>query len=393
MKVAGIVAEYDPFHNGHKYLIDCEKKAGATHIVVVMSGNFVQRGTPAAFPVEIRTRAALEAGADLVLQLPVNFAVSGAENFARGAVEILTATGIVDELCFGSESGNIEILKKASELLCENAADEAIISELSSGITYAKARENALKKLCPGAEEAVAGANNILGVEYIKALKKTGSSITPVTFKRVGAEHDSGEKTDNTASASEIRRLITAGEDYKKYLPDEVYPLFDSSKNTVDFNKFETAILYKMRTVSAEEAALAADVSEGIENRIIAAAGQAASLEELYSSAKTKRYTHARIRRIVLSLLLGITREDAALRVPYIRIMGIGENGSELVKAMKTAASLPVLSKTSDISQAGKEARRVFELESRATDIYSLIREPVQACGEEIRRKIIKKQA
>ena len=148
-----------------------------------------------------------------------------------------------------------------------------------------------------------------------------------------------------------------------------------------------------MRTVSAEEAALAADVSEGIENRIIAAAGQAASLEELYSSAKTKRYTHARIRRIVLSLLLGITREDAALPAPYIRIMGIGENGSELVKAMKTAASLPVLSKTSDISQAGKEARRVFELESRATDIYSLIREPVQACGEEIRRKIIKKQA
>ena len=113
MKVAGIVAEYDPLHNGHKYLIDCAKKAGATHIVVVMSGNFVQRGTPAAFPVEIRTRAALEAGADLVLQLPVNYAVSGAENFARGAVEILTATGIVDELCVGSECGNIEILKKA----------------------------------------------------------------------------------------------------------------------------------------------------------------------------------------------------------------------------------------------------------------------------------------
>lgn len=390
VKVTGIVAEYDPFHNGHKYLIDKARENGSSHIIAVMSGNFLQRGAPALLPVEARVKAALSGGADLVIQLPVNYAVSTGENFARGAVEILNAAGVVDEICFGSETGEIGPLLKSADALLNSGTDALIRSELEAGITYAKARENAVKKLCPGAEKCLKQPNDILGVEYIKALKKSGSGIKPVTFKRYGAGHNCGFSSENFASGSEIRRMILEGEDYEKFVPETAFSEYKAVNNLVDFNKYETVALYKMRSVSKEETANIADISEGLENRILSAAGKAASLEELYSLAKTKRYTHARIRRIVLSAVLGITSDDSRMNVPYIRILGMNDRGAELLKLMKKEAKLPVLVKTKDVSSLDESGKRVFSLECTAGDIYSLILKRTEKCSAEIERKIIK---
>ena len=389
MQVAGIIAEYNPFHNGHKYLIEKLRESGVTHIIAAMSGNFVQRGEPALFETDTRVKAALAGGVDLVLQLPVAYSVSGAANFAYGGVSLLNATGVVDTLAFGSECGDIKALESVSKILLSGCLEEKIRKELETGITYAKARENALKN----ADEKLAGIlaepNNILAVEYINSLKKLDSKIAPYTIKRMGASHDSSEKVSNIASASEIRKMIVDGENWGNFVPNsEIY--YDNGKiNFVAFNKFEIATLYKMRIISADEIAKSPDVSEGIENRIFAAARQAATLDELYSLAKTKRYTHARIRRIVLNTMLEITAEDAAATVPYIRVLGFNDRGAELIRVMKNKAKLPLVTKAADIASLPECCKNTFELERRTTDIYSLFLENPDSCNAEVKRKVI----
>ena len=389
MQVAGIIAEYNPFHNGHKYLIEKLRESGVTHIIAAMSGNFVQRGEPALFETSTRVKAALAGGVDLVLQLPVAYSVSGAANFAYGGVSLLNATGVVDTLAFGSECGDIKALESVSKILLSGCLEEKIRKELETGITYAKARENALKN----ADEKLAGIlaepNNILAVEYINSLKKLDSKIAPYTVKRMGASHDSSEKVSNIASASEIRKMIVDGENWGNFVPNsEIY--YDNGKiNFVAFNKFEIATLYKMRIISADEIAKSPDVSEGIENRIFAAARRAATLDELYSLAKTKRYTHARIRRIVLNTMLEITAEDAAATVPYIRVLGFNDRGAELIRVMKNKAKLPLVTKAADIASLPECCKNTFELERRTTDIYSLFLENPDSCNAEVKRKVI----
>lgn len=383
MKTFGIIAEYNPFHNGHKYLIDKAKEMGATHTVAVMSGNFVQRGEPALFNTAARVNAALDGGVDLVLQLPLPYAVSGAQNFARGGVEVLNGTGVVDKLIFGTEGADKEKLSELSDFLISGALDDEIKAQLQQGITYAKARENAIVKLKPHLADLVATPNNTLALEYVNSIKASGSNMDFEGVCRIGAEHDSDKLSGTFASASQLRNMIIAGESIKNYVPDcSIYadlPTF----NTVAFNKYETAILYKMRTVTAEEIALAPDVSEGIENRIKAAAESAVTLEELYSLAKTKRYTHARIRRIVLSTLLGLTAEMASKPVPYIRVLGFNQRGAELLREMKKSASLPIVTKAADVADLSTDAKEMFALECRATDIYNLLSETPLPAGEE----------
>lgn len=383
MKTFGIIAEYNPFHNGHKYLIDKAKEMGATHTVAVMSGNFVQRGEPALFNTAARVNAALDGGVDLVLQLPLPYAVSGAQNFARGGVEVLNGTGVVDKLIFGTEGADKQKLSDLSDFLISGAPDDEIKAQLQQGITYAKARENAIVKLNPQLADVVTAPNNILALEYVNSIKKSGSNMDFEGVCRIGAEHDSDILSGCFASASQLRKMIIAGESIKNYVPDcNLYadlPVF----NTVAFNKYETAILYKMRTATAEEIALSPDVSEGIENRIKAAAESAVTLEELYSLAKTKRYTHARIRRIVLSTLLGLTAEMASKPVPYIRVLGFNQRGAELLREMKKSASLPIVTKASDVADLSTEAKEMFALECRATDIYNLLSETPLPAGEE----------
>ncbi len=387
MKVAGIIAEYNPFHNGHELLIRKARENGATHVVVVMSGNYVQRGEPAMFSHRSRTEAALECGADLVLQLPVVYAVSGAQRFAQAGVGILDALGCVDELVFGSECGSSELIVSAAKAIYSPEVQERIGGETEKGITFAKARENALRSVSGELADIICEPNNILGVEYAAAIESTGSGMKPVTFKRIGAGHGSSDETDGTASASHIRTLISEGKEWKKFVPQAAAKVFErdiKNKNAiVNYDKFETAVLFKLRTASREDMALAPDVSEGIENRIIAASEKATSLEELYMLAKTKRYTHARIRRIILNYFLGITASDLAQPVPYIRMLGLNDRGAELLKMTKDSRRLPLIAKTSDIAGAGDAAQKLFETECRATDIYGILTPKSVCCGRE----------
>lgn len=382
MKVAGIIAEFNPFHNGHALLVRKAKEAGYTHVIAVMSGNFVQRGEPALFHHSVRTKAALENGIDLVLQLPSVYAMSGAQSFARAGAEILNGFGCVDALVFGSECGDADLLSETADAVYGEEIKQLLAKELEKGVSFASARENALRLINPVYADIIKSPNNILGVEYIAALKALKSNIKPVTFERIGAAHDSDETDGNIAGASLIREKIRNSDDWKKLVPDGLKEIYTDA-DTSDIKKMENTILYKLRTIPADEFAKTPDISEGIENRILSAAKQAKSLDELYFIAKTKRYSHARIRRIVWNCLLGVTADDLRISVPYIRIMGFNKRGTELIKAAKEAATLPVISKPADFSQLDDKAQRVFSLECTAGDIYSLCMENPSVCGTE----------
>lgn len=380
MLTAGIIAEYNPFHNGHALLIEKARESGATHIVAVMTGNFVQRGEPALFHHIERTKAALLGGADLVVQLPVPYAVSGAQSFARAGVEILNALGMVDWLVFGSECADAQLINKTAKAVYGDELKPLLANELKKGISFASARENALRSINPVYADIIKSPNNILGVEYTAAINNINSKMKPVTFMREGADHDSTQSGGNIASASLIRKNIIHGGEWRNFVPDaDVY----AGCEKANINKIETAILYKMRTVSGEELALAPDVSEGIENRIISASKDATSLEELYSNAKTKRYSHARIRRIIINNFLGITADDLKISVPYIRVTGFSQRGAELIRKAEETATLPVITKASDVASLGDDAQRIFSAECRAGDIYSLCFETAKPCGTE----------
>ena len=371
MKVAGIIAEYNPFHNGHALLAYKAREAGATHVVAVMSGNFVQRGEPALMHHTVRTKAALECGIDLVLQLPSVYAVSSAQSFARAGVEILDGTGIVDWLVFGSECGDTDKITETAELIYSDKIKPFISDELDKGITFAAARENALRKISPECADIIQSPNNILGVEYAAALKRINSKITPLTFARVGAEHDSTQSNGEIASASLVREFIKGRREFADFVPDKAEAIYRDAAIS-DIKLIENAILYKLKTTTAEALSLAPDVSEGIENRIINAAKEAKTLEELYTLAKTKRYTHARIRRIIINHFLCVTAEDTAISAPYIRVTGFGEKGAELIRMLKKTAKLPVITKASDVAGAGGNAQKIFSLECTASEIFSL---------------------
>ncbi|MBR5561701.1 MAG: nucleotidyltransferase family protein [Clostridia bacterium] len=381
MKVAGIIAEYNPFHNGHAHLVETARKNGATHVVAVMSGNFVQRGEPALFDRSVRTQAALMNGVDLVLQLPSVYAASAAQSFSRAAVEILDGMGIVDELVFGSECGDTEKLISAVCALESESLKPLLDAELKKGISFASARENALRCIDSDSADIIKSPNNILGVEYISALKKLGSRIVPVTFPRIGSDHDSKETGGNIASASNIRELFLAG-GWERFVPENTVDIYKNAA-IANIENIEKALLYKLRTADSESLSKAPDVSEGIENRIISAAETATNLKELYSFSKTKRYSHARIRRIILSYFLGFTAEDLAIPVPYIRVIGFNEKGAELIRNAGEAARLPIITKASDVASLGENAQKIFSLECRAGNIFALCFEKTLPCGGE----------
>lgn len=386
MKVAGIIAEYNPFHNGHALLVEKAREAGATHVVAVMSGNYVQRGDAAVFPYGTRAEAALACGVDLVVQLPCVYALSGAQSFARAGVEILDAIGC-DELVFGSECGDAEKIIKAADLIYGNKIIPHIKSELEKGISFASARENALRLIDEDSADIIKNPNNILGVEYVAAIKRAGSVMKPVTFPREGAEHDGVQTNGNVASASHIRKMIEEGGEWKNYIPLKAAEIFERAveekKGPVFLKSAENTVLYSARMMSREDFAKAPDISEGIENRISDAARKATSLNELYDIAKTKRYSHARIRRIVVNSFLGITAKDSLISVPYVRVIGFNFNGTQLLRKIKGGTKLPVITKAADISGLGKDAERIFEIECRAGDVYSLMQPEISPCGKE----------
>lgn len=393
MKVSGIICEYNPFHNGHLYHIRKTRENGATHIVAVMSGNFVQRGDTAIMDKLERARLAVRSGADMVIELPVQYSLASAENFASGAVHLLDSLGAVDELSFGSECGDTEKLRKAMEtvdLAALTHADE-IKSIMEKGYTYPRALNSVVNGYDAEAAAIIAEPNNTLAVEYMRALKRSGSAMEPFTVMREKAAHDGTEATDGFASASMLREMIENGESIDAFTTEDwAAAIKNAVKNgeTASLSRLERVILYKLRTCSVEEIGQICDVGQGLEHRIYGAR-MAGSLDELLFTVKTKRYTMARIRRIMLSLLIGITKADMEQLPPYGRILAFNERGREVLARAKGSARIPFGSSIAKLSQLGDIAERFAELEIRASDIYGLALDTVTSAQKDYRAKIM----
>ncbi|MBR5513809.1 MAG: nucleotidyltransferase family protein [Ruminococcus sp.] len=382
MKISGIVCEYNPFHNGHKYHIEETRKNGATHIIAVMSGNFVQRGDLAVADKFTRAEAAVNCGADLVIELPVQYSIAPAELFARGAVHLLHSLGVVDELSFGSECGDVRELISAAEALDKIANSPKIRELTEQGSTYARAVSAVLEELYPEAAEVISQPNNVLGVEYIKAIRLFSSDISPFTVKRAGAGHDSDDTCESFASASYIRANMAESAEFLPEISSEII-----SGDTADIKRLERAILYRLRTASLEEIRNTADCADGLAERIYSAKN-AVSLDEFFESVKTKRFTMARIRRIVLSLLIGITKEDMKKLPSYGRIIALNSRGREILSLAKGKSLIPFGTSLAKLSQNDMVSGRFAVLESVASDVYGLAFENIVPTQREFTAKI-----
>ena len=393
MTAAGIIAEYNPMHNGHLYLINQLKGLGADYIAVVMSGNFVQRGEAATLSKWARTKQALASGADLVLELPLPWALAGAEHFALGGVSILDSLG-VNLLGFGSECGNLKLLQQAGNALSSPLLHEEIRKFLQKGITFAAARQQAVENLF-GKDMAalLSEPNNVLGIEYLKAIDSLKSSLLPCTVQRTGSSHGDGFPAEGGASSSAVRNMFMQGKDVSAYVPASANNILLEEKKAghapANLQYLERGILAKLRTMSRKDFSHLPDLSEGLENRVYAAAQKACSITELYKMVKTKRYPLARIRRIVLSAFLGIDTAYCQGTPPYLRILGIGNGGEKILQAAKTKSQLPIIAKYSDTEKLDTQGKRTFELENRAADLYSLCMPKVEPCGTDRSHKVI----
>lgn len=386
MGLTGIIAEFNPIHKGHEYLIKEAKKHGP--VACVISGNFVQRGEAAIAEKRIRAKSAILAGADIVLELPVLWSMSTAQNFALGGVSALGSIGC-DSIMFGSECGNVEELIAAAEILSSSEFSERLTSFLKEGITFAAAREKAAKA-CGLEGNLLKGANNNLAIEYIIAAKNLSLDIKFDTVMRKGAAHDSLQEAE-FVSATLLRQKLREGdtEFCGKYMPMGTAELFNE-ENISDMSRIERAVLGVLRTKTAEDLKKLPDLSEGVENKLFSAIKLANSLEGLYNSLKVKRYTHARLRRLVLSAFLGADNSFFMKPVPYVRVLGFNKAGQALLKEIVKESPLPVITKAADIKLLPKAAQRVFETECKATDLFALsLKEPFP-CGLEYTAKIIK---
>lgn len=358
----GIIAEFNPFHNGHKYLINEAKRLNSSEpVVCVMSGAFVQRGEPAVTDKWTRAKMALENGADLILELPVTFSLNTARKFAYGAAATLHAAGVVDTLAFGSESGNAQELSRAAALFAYEPTEvsQRLKKYMSEGMSYPAARARAYEGLI--SPSLLSSPNDILGIEYLRAARELDAEFDICAVTRRGTGHDSAETTDGFASASELRRIILENGSIAGFVPyGGSFPVYDGSR-------LDTAVTALLRTCGADYIRQINDVAEGLENRFINAAMTSCTVNEICDAVKSKRYTMSRIRRIIWSVLLGITKEIASLPPSYIRVLGMTDRGRALLKQMKTAARLPVIVKAADYS--GDE---IFDINKQAEDIFSL---------------------
>ena len=364
MKVSAVICEYNPFHNGHKYQLEY-MKGKSDAVVCIMSGDFVQRGEAAIFDKFERTRAALMNGADLVIMLPVCFSLNTAERFAFGGVSLADSLGVVDTLCFGSECGDIEVLKNAAkQLLYEpKEVSEKIRTLTGEGMSYPKAREKAFSGIID--EDILCEPNNILATEYIKALISINSKINPETIVRYKTGYHDKNPVGKFASASAIREMISNNDDYKLYVPDNTFGLYE---NIYDTKLLSNILVYLIRTKSAQQISKINDVTEGLENRIKSAVFEKNDFFEIAEFIKTKRYTLTKIKRILLSLILGIEKNDAKNPPEYIRVLGMNKKGADLLSRIKKKSDLPIITKTADFKGFNKS----FETDILAADIYSL---------------------
>ena len=381
MQAAGIIVEYNPLHSGHLRLLEAGRAllGQDTAMVCVMSGNFVQRGDFALLRKHTRARAAVESGADLVLELPLPWAVSSAEGFAAGGVQVLAATGQVDHLLLGSECGDAAALERVAAALLEPAFRDHLRRELPGAVRFAAARQRALAGLVSPADAALLESpNNILGIEYCKALLGQKAPIRPVTIRREGSAHDGALAPGTHPSASGLRALLRQGRraEALALLPPAMARAYGAEEAAgrapVFWDNCERAILARLRSMTAADFAALDGGNEGLWNRLYDAARTAADLRSLLAAAKTKRHAMARLRRMVLWAYLGLTPADVPEQVPYLRVLAANDTGCRLLAEMRKTSAVPVLTKPAQVRRLGPEARRLFELEVRATDLYTL---------------------
>lgn len=376
--IAGIIAEYDPFHNGHALHLACTRAAGADTVTTVMSGSIMQRGGFALWEKAARVRAALAGGVDLCVELPVPWACAAAADFAAGGVSLLRDCG-AELLSFGSEAGELMPLKVAAAAVVHADAD-AVKQGIKRGLTYPAA--------LGGAVDAASAAilrqpNNMLAVEYINAASRLAPDMTLFTIRREGEGHDSDEPSDSFASASYIRRGASErGLDaVRAYLPQPSAEALEAAAVSRP-EEADRTLLYMLRRLSPAYIAGIDGVTEGLENRIAQAAAEATSFEQAADLIKTKRYTLARIRRLLFRCLLGLEKGSLPELPPYVRVLGFDRRGQELLGRIKK--NVVLLTKPADYTELSPRARAVFETELRASELFALTMPPARA-GAELR--------
>ena len=388
-KVLGIISEYNPFHNGHLYhLIKSKKITNAEYTIAVIGGNFTQRGNASLIDKWSKTEMALLNGIDLVIELPLLYSISSAENFAEGAIKILDSLQIVDAISFGTETSDINTLNKFADILYNEPKEyKALLShELSKGMSYPKARENALmlylndiRRFAP----ILSSPNNILGIEYLKAIKKYKSNIIPISIQRIKTGYNDINFSGNIASATAIRNLVLNHEynDLNRILPISSYSILKENiqKGHIvrDISNFDKIVLYKLRNMSTEELLDLPDVSEGLEYSIKKAADSCNTIYELINIVNSKRYTKTRLQRILLYALLNITKKDIQISkrsMPYIRILGFNEKGKYIVSQLSQNKRLNLITSVKKFTDknTNKNLQLMLQKDVNATNTYTL---------------------
>lgn len=389
-KVLGIVGEYNPFHNGHLYHLEQSKKmTSSNYTVAIMGGNFTQRGSTSLIDKWSKAEAAIQSGIDLVIELPVLYTTSSAENFADGAIKILDSLKVVDYISFGAETSDVDILNKFADVLYNEPRKYKILlsHELSKGISYPKARENALMIYLNDIRKCVnvlSSPNNILGIEYLKALKKYKSNIMPISIARYESAYNDSSYSGNIASATAIRNIIkNNGFDIlRRLLPSSSYSILIKNIKQghiiPDISVFEKQIIYNLRKMEISEIAMLPDVTEGLEFAIKKAANSCNNLNDLLNIIKSKRYTSTRIQRILLYALLGITKKDIDISkktTPYIRVLGLNNRGkfliSEIAKANPKLEIITSVKRFYD-NNTNKNLKLMLDKDIFATNVYTI---------------------
>ena len=378
MSIIGIVGEYNPFHNGHAYHIrqsrltlgeDCP-------VVCVMSGDFVQRGEPAIYSKFARAEAACRCGADLVVELPLPWSLSSAEGFAKGAVYLLSKLGVT-HLSFGSEAGELEPLETIAQTLLDPAVNGEIKNVLASDacLPYAAARQRALEGRLGELASQLELPNNILAVEYLKAIYELRLDMQPMTVLRFGSGHDrEGDK--GPKSAAELRRMISQGADISGYVPKEANLVYEREKQQgrayTDRDMVEAAVISRLRMFPPAYYEALPDGGDGIGRRLYAAAREEASLDAITAAAKTKRYALSRIRRMCMCAALGVKAGMAEELPPYARVLSANAKGCALLREISRRAEIPVITKPASVRELSAECREIFSLGAAAHDLYVL---------------------